>query len=214
MVRKAVTTAIRMEAVCSAPTWVRNAAISTIENGAGASAPGTAASKQLNARPSGTPGMTWWTRTPALPPMKRDGKMGPPTKPLPWLTAKVSILAIKIATTRPHTQVSRVEHGRELIAAREHRQWQCHADNPKITPPRVDFAIVGSCRTLHTKLRFSSSPALTTVKVLSSPVPVADRCRVLVSGVDRCGGPVARALLGRRTPAVRLATLRTHLIRD
>jgi hypothetical protein len=33
MVRKAVTTAIRMGAVCSAPTWVKNAAISTMEKG-------------------------------------------------------------------------------------------------------------------------------------------------------------------------------------
>jgi hypothetical protein len=59
MVRKEVTTAIRMGAVCSAPTWVRNAAISTMENGAGMSAPGTAASRQVNASPSGTLGTTW-----------------------------------------------------------------------------------------------------------------------------------------------------------
>ena len=82
MVRNAVTTAIRMGAVCSAPTWVRNAAISTIENGAGASDPGTAASRQVNASPSGTPGMTWCTRTPAVPPMNSEGKIGPPMNPL------------------------------------------------------------------------------------------------------------------------------------
>ena len=40
MVRNAVTTAIRIGAVCKAPTWVRNAASSTIENGAAASDPG------------------------------------------------------------------------------------------------------------------------------------------------------------------------------
>jgi hypothetical protein len=51
MVRKAVTTAIRMSAVCSAPTWVKNAAVSTMENGAGASAPGTAASRRRNLDP-------------------------------------------------------------------------------------------------------------------------------------------------------------------
>ena len=48
--RYAVTTAIRMGAVCSAPTRVRNADISTIANGAAASAPKTAVSRQRNAR--------------------------------------------------------------------------------------------------------------------------------------------------------------------
>src|SRR5262252_8190909 len=74
MVRKAVTTAIRMGAVCRAPTWVRNAAIRTIANGAATSAPTVAASRQVNASPSGTLGMTWWTMTPAVPPMNSDGK--------------------------------------------------------------------------------------------------------------------------------------------
>ena len=54
MVRNAVTTAIRIGAVCNAPTWVRNAASSTIENGAAATDTGTAASRQVNARPNGT----------------------------------------------------------------------------------------------------------------------------------------------------------------
>ena len=70
-----------------APTRVRNAAISTIANGAAASDPSTAVSRQLNASPSGTPGMAWWTMTPAVPPINSDGKMGPPTNPLLWLTA-------------------------------------------------------------------------------------------------------------------------------
>jgi hypothetical protein len=105
MVRSAVMTAIRIGAVWSAPTWVRNAAISTIENGAGATEPGTAASRQENASPSGTPGKTWWTSTPAVPPMNREGKMGPPTNPLPWLTAKVSILAMRMAMSRPNPRV-------------------------------------------------------------------------------------------------------------
>ena len=100
-----MTTAIRIGAVWSAPTWVRNAAISTIENGAGASDPGTAASRQENANPSGTLGNTWWTITPAVPPMNSEGKMGPPMNPLPWLTAKVSIFAIKMATSKPRPRV-------------------------------------------------------------------------------------------------------------
>ena len=69
---EAVTTAIRIGAVWSAPTWVRNAAISTIENDAGATDPGTAASRQENASPNGTLGNTWWTSTPAVPPMNRE----------------------------------------------------------------------------------------------------------------------------------------------
>ena len=51
-------TAIRTGAVCSAPICVMNAARSTIENGAETIAPGTAASMHVNARPSGTPGIT------------------------------------------------------------------------------------------------------------------------------------------------------------
>jgi len=105
MVRKAVITAMRMGAVCRAPTWVRNAAIKTIANGAAASAPTVAASRQVNASPSGTPGMTWWTMTPAVPPMNSAGKMGPPTKPLPRLTPKVSIRAMSAAATRPRPRV-------------------------------------------------------------------------------------------------------------
>src|SRR5271166_5353743 len=96
---------MRMGAVCRAPTWVTNAASSTIENGAATTAPGTAESRQVNASPSGKPGMTWWTMTPAVPPMNSDGKIGPPTKPLPWLTAKVSIFAMSVATTRPRPRV-------------------------------------------------------------------------------------------------------------
>src|SRR4029453_3014921 len=105
MVRNAVMTAIRIGAVWSAPTWVRNAASSTIENDAGATAPGTAASRQVKASPRGMPGKTWWTRTPAVPPMNREGKMGPPTNPLPWLTAKLSIFAIRMATSKPNPRV-------------------------------------------------------------------------------------------------------------
>ena len=100
-----MTTAIRTGAVWSAPTWVTNAASSTIVNGAATSAPGTAANRQVNASPSGTPGSTWWTRTPAVPPMNSDGKMGPPTKPLCWLTAKVSIFAISVAMSTPRPRV-------------------------------------------------------------------------------------------------------------
>ena len=56
MVRNAVSTAIRMGAVCSAPTAVRNAASSTMENGAAIRDPGTAASMQVKVSPSGRPG--------------------------------------------------------------------------------------------------------------------------------------------------------------
>ena len=57
IVRKAVMTAIRIGAVCSAPTCVKNAAISTIENGAGATTPGTASEQEGERQPSGTLGM-------------------------------------------------------------------------------------------------------------------------------------------------------------
>ena len=69
-------TAIRTGAVCSAPTWVMNAASSTMENGAATSDPGTAASMQVNARPTGTAGITRWTTIPAVPPMNSAGKSG------------------------------------------------------------------------------------------------------------------------------------------
>ena len=101
MVRNAVTTAIRIGAVCNAPTWVRNAASSTIENGAAASDPGTAASRQVNARPNGTAGNTSCTRTPAAPPMNNAGKIGPPMNPLAWHTANVNCLAITRTTSSP-----------------------------------------------------------------------------------------------------------------
>ena len=42
---------------------------------------------------------------PAVPPMNSDGKMGPPTKPLSWLTAEVSIFAMSVATSRPRPRV-------------------------------------------------------------------------------------------------------------
>ena len=57
--------------------------------------------------------------------------MGPPMNPLPWLTAKVSIFAIRMATTKPSPRVLHPWHRLELIAAREHRQRQGHADEPE-----------------------------------------------------------------------------------
>jgi hypothetical protein len=51
-------TAIRIECGLECSPWVRKAAISTIENDAGATDPGTAASGQENASPSGTLGNT------------------------------------------------------------------------------------------------------------------------------------------------------------
>src|SRR4051812_49965954 len=105
MVRNAVTTAIRIGAVCNAPTWVRNAASSTIENGAAASDPGTAASRQVNARPNGTPGTTSCTSTPTVPPMNNAGKIGPPMNPLAWLTANVNCLASTTTTSNPTPHV-------------------------------------------------------------------------------------------------------------
>jgi hypothetical protein len=59
MVRNAVTTAIRMGAVCGAPTCVTKAASSTTENGAETTPPGTAANRHVNASPSGTLGKIW-----------------------------------------------------------------------------------------------------------------------------------------------------------
>ena len=50
--------------------------------GAAASDPGTAASKQVNARPNGAPGNTSCTSTPTVPPMNNAGKIGPPMNPL------------------------------------------------------------------------------------------------------------------------------------
>ena len=72
--------------------------------------------------------------TPAVPPMNSDGKMGPPTNPLPWLTAKVSILATSVATSVATSRPGIAEHGVELIAAREHRQRKGHADEPEHHP--------------------------------------------------------------------------------
>ena len=54
-----MTTAIRMGAVCGAPTCVTKAASSTTENGAETTPPGTAANRHVNASPSGTLGKIW-----------------------------------------------------------------------------------------------------------------------------------------------------------
>ena len=93
MARNAVTTAIRMGAVCSAPTWVMNAASSTIENGAarGPRDGGEQAGERQSQRHAGNHLVH---EHPGRSPMNSAGKMGPPTKPLAWLTAKVSIFAI------------------------------------------------------------------------------------------------------------------------
>ena len=91
MVRYAVTTAMRTDAVWRPPTCDTNAASSTTVNGGATTAPGTAANTQVTANPSGTPGMSWWTKTPAVPPINSDGNIGPPMNPLAWLTAKVKI---------------------------------------------------------------------------------------------------------------------------
>ena len=45
-------------------------------NGAAIMDPGTAASMHVNARPSGTPGIRWWTRTPPVPPMNKGRGSG------------------------------------------------------------------------------------------------------------------------------------------
>ena len=74
--------AIRMAAVCTAPTWVKNAAGSTIENGAATSAPGTAASRHLNASPAerrGTPGAP----SPASPRLCHRCQRSAPNSPNP-----------------------------------------------------------------------------------------------------------------------------------
>jgi hypothetical protein len=76
-----------------------------IENGAAASDPGTAASRQVNARLNGTPGTTSCTRTPAVPPMNNAGKIGPPMNPLAWLTANVNPLAVTRTTSNPTPRV-------------------------------------------------------------------------------------------------------------
>ena len=79
-------TAIMMGAVCSAPTWVMNAAVNAIANGAATRAPATAANMQVNVSPRGTLENVSWTMTPAVPPMNNEGKIGPPMKPLPILS--------------------------------------------------------------------------------------------------------------------------------
>ncbi len=70
--------------------------------------------------------------TPAVPPMYSDGKMGPPTNPLPWLTAKVSIVAMSV--TGP---------GRPSTAAAIRKLVICMAiDNPAWGHRRVQDELV------------------------------------------------------------------------
>ena len=155
----------------SAPTWVRNAASSTIENGAATSAPGTAASRQVNASPSGTPGIASWTMIPAVPPMNSDGKMGPPTKPLPWLTAKVSIFAMRVATSRPKPRVP--------APASAVLSWSLPLNMvsgratptiPKINPPSADLAMTGTfSRTNSRAAAITNPPSSVTTRTANRP---------------------------------------------
>src|SRR3974390_1012808 len=83
IVRYAVKTEMRIGAVWSPPTWETNAASSTTVKGAATNAPGTAANTHVNAKPSGTLGISSCTSPPAVPPMNSDGNIGPPINPLP-----------------------------------------------------------------------------------------------------------------------------------
>ena len=100
-------TRARMPVVVIDPLNLPSAQVTSVgsTNFAGGLAATQPASMQENANPSGTPGNTWWTRTPAVPPMNNEGKMGPPMNPLPSLTAKVNIFAIKTATSKPTPRV-------------------------------------------------------------------------------------------------------------
>ena len=139
MVGKAVMTAMRMGAVCRAPTWVKNAAIKTMANGAAASAPTVAASRQANDSPSGTPGMTWWTRTPAVPPMNSDGRW-PAHEAAAQADGEREHLGDERGGDQAQAERPRAGEldlelvGLELVGAVEHGQRQGHADDPEDHP--------------------------------------------------------------------------------
>ena len=76
--------------------------------------------------------------------MNNAGKIGPPTKPLPMLTAKVRIFASKIATRRPRPRVP--------ASCKTLLSWSLPVNRvsgnatpmkPNTTPPSVDFAMLG-----------------------------------------------------------------------
>jgi hypothetical protein len=65
--------------------------------------------------------MTSCTTTPAVPPINSDGKMDPPTRPLPWLTAKLSMLPDARGGEQARAEVpGAADHGLELVAAALH----------------------------------------------------------------------------------------------
>ena len=124
-----MTTAIRMGAVSSAPTWDMNAASSTIENGAITSDPGTAASMHVNASPIGTLVNTSWTRR-RLSPDEQRGENRPADEPAGLAHREGEYLGDNECDEQAHAQGSRIlDDGAELIASGEHREWQRHADD-------------------------------------------------------------------------------------
>ena len=132
-----MTTAIRMGAVWSAPTCVRNAASSTIENGAATSDPGTAASRHVNASPSGTLGDRLVDEDPGRSPDEQRREDGPAHESAGLAHREGELLRDHEGDEQAHARGSRIlEHRCELIVAREHRQRQCHADEPEHHPAK------------------------------------------------------------------------------
>ncbi len=79
--------AVELDESCfSAPTG--RPRLGTMVNESGPAGPRGRRHKQVNARPSGPPGMTWWTRIPAVPPRHIGAKIVATEMPVPWLTAR------------------------------------------------------------------------------------------------------------------------------
>ena len=77
--------------------------------------------------------------------MNSEGGIGPPTNPLPWLTAKVSILAIRMAASRPTPRVP--PPVRTIVSWSLPENIVIGRATPTIpntTPPSVYFAMAGT----------------------------------------------------------------------
>ena len=127
-----MTTAIRMGAVCSAPTWVTNAASNTIEKGAATSDPGTAASKQVKVSPKGHAGNRLVHHYSGRSPDEQRGKDGSTHEAAGLTHRKSKHLRDHQHGDQPDAKGLRVaEHGLELVAACEQRQWEGNTDKPE-----------------------------------------------------------------------------------
>ena len=123
-------TAIRMGAVCSAPTWVTNAASSTSANGAETSGSGNRGEHARERQPQGYAGDHLVHEHSSRPPDEQRWEDRPADEPARLADGEGEDLGDHEGGQEARAECpASLQHALELITAREHRQRQDHADD-------------------------------------------------------------------------------------